>query len=222
MGTLNDDNRQEVQMLMRITLLAFSFIVVSAAAYGAVGCTLNDPDKDIGKIFPSYTSYKTEFNSIEEHGGLKTKKEVERKLGDKLDNEYETMDVPYACYTVYKGKKKIGYVFGVNQKGIYGGMQIIIATDTSGTIKSWYYQKLSHPEADKLRAESFRKQFYGLDLSDFYFHREHYPDTAAGCAMCDIENPLSDGKGDFQNTMRGMMKDLILFDIFKLGRAHDE
>ena len=26
--------------------------------------------------------------------------------------------------------------------------------------------------------------------------------------------------GDFQNTMRGIMKDLILFDIFKLDRAH--
>ncbi|MCP4230990.1 MAG: hypothetical protein GY771_12705 [bacterium] len=208
-------------MRIILTLLTAFLIVGSSAVYAAVGCTLNDPDKDIKELFPTYTSYKSEFNSIEEHGGNKTKKEVERKLGDTLDTEYETIDVSYACYTVFKGKKKLGYVFGVNQKGIYGGIQIIIAADTSGTIKSWYFQKLSHPEADKLRAESFRKQFYGLNLSDFYFHREHYPETAAGCAMDGITNPLSDGKGDFQNTMRGMMKDLILFDIFKLDRAYD-
>jgi len=209
-------------MIKVITISAVLLYITATAAYAAVGCTLNDPDKDIKKLFPSYTSYKTEFNSIEEYGGSTTKSEVERKLGDKLDNEYETIDIPYACYTVFKNKKKIGYVFGVNQKGIYGGIQIIIAADNSGTIKRWYYQKLSHTEAGKLRDENFRKQFYGLNLSDFYFHREHYPETADGCKMDDITNPLSDGKADFRNTVRGMMKNLILFDIFKLDRAHDE
>ena len=110
----------------------------------------------------------------------------------------------------------------MNQKGIFGGMQIIVAADARGVIHDWYYQKLSHPEAAKLRAEDFRKQFVGLSLSDFYFHREHYPGTAAGCKMDAITNPLTESPADFQNTLRGLMKDLILFDIFKLNRAHDK
>ena len=191
------------------------------AARAAVGCTLNDPDKDVRRLFPSYTSYKTEFNSLAEHGGAALKAEVEKKLGDRLDAEYESVDVPYACYTIFKGNEVIGYVFGVNQKGVYGGIQIIVAADLRGVIRDWYYQKLSHTEAAKLRAESFRRQFFGLSLSDFYFHREHYPGTAPGCKMDAIANPLADSPADFQNTLRGMMKDLILFDVFKLNRMHD-
>jgi len=75
------------------------------AARAAVGCTLNDPDKDVRRLFPSYTSYKTEFNSLSEHGGVSLKAEVEKKLGDRLDAEYESVDVPYACYTIYKAKR---------------------------------------------------------------------------------------------------------------------
>jgi len=72
-------------MIKVITISAVLLYITATAAYAAVGCTLNDPDKDIKKLFPSYTSYKTEFNSIEEYGGSTTKSEVERKLGDKLD-----------------------------------------------------------------------------------------------------------------------------------------
>ncbi|MGD8718997.1 MAG: hypothetical protein PVH29_09270 [Candidatus Zixiibacteriota bacterium] len=201
-------------------LLGLALALVPAVGYAAVGCTLNDPDRDVRRLFPSYTSYKTEFNTIEEHGGAALRKEVEGKLGDKLDPEYESLDVPYACYTVFEDKKVIGYVFGVNQKGLYGGMQVIIAADTKGVIRSWYYQKLSHPEAGALRAESFRKQFFGLSLADFYRLRESFDAGATGRGIAGFENPLTDGQVDFRNTLRGMMKALILFDVFKLDRMH--
>jgi len=205
-------------MKRMIVIAVLSLLMLPAAARAAIGCTLNDPDRDIGRMFPGYTSYKTEFNTIADNGGEALKAKIEKKLGDELDPDYESVDVEHALYTVYKDKKVIGYVFGVNQRGVYGVMQVIIAANTKGVIKDWYYQKISHPEAGKLRAADFREQFAGMTLADFEFHREHYPGTAAGCELDDIENPLTEGKMDFQNTLRGLMLDLILFSEFKLNK----
>ena len=192
-----------------------------AVAGAAVSCVLDDPDKDIRAVFPSYTSYKTEFFTMDEFGGKTVKAEVERKLGDKLDNEYETTDIAHAVYTIYQGKTLLGYVAGETQKGVFGAMQIVLATDPAGVIKDWYYQRLTHPEADKLRAASFRKQFDGLSLTEYYYMREHYPSLAPGPDKAALTNPLTADQGDFLNTLRGQMKDLILLDIFKLNRVHD-
>ena len=96
---------------------------------GAVGCTLNDPDRDIKSIFSDSTGYKTTFITIKERGDRELLVDIEDRLGDKLDPVYESVDVPYAYYTILKRKEVIGYMHGVNQKGLYGGMQIILATD---------------------------------------------------------------------------------------------
>ena len=112
--------------------LSVAFFVashVTIRVFGAVGCSLNDPDRDIKRLFPESTGYRTEFISIENRGGQDLARVVETRLGDALDTKYETLDVPYAYYTVLKEKTPIGRVHGVNQKGLFGGMQLILATD---------------------------------------------------------------------------------------------
>lgn len=183
--------------------------VLPGVSFGAVGCTLNDPDRDIRRIFPEATGYKTEFITIEERGGAGLMKRIEERLGDKLDNVFETVDVPYAYYTVLKGKEVIGRVHGVNQKGTYGGMQLIIATDMEGVVVDFYYQKLSSPEAKTFRGKEFTGQFKGLCLSDF-------PDGVAKR----IKDPSQKSADDFKATLRGIKKNLILLDEFKLENKH--
>ncbi len=39
------------------------------AAWGAVGCDLNDPDRDVARLFPESTGYKTHYVSIDRKGG---------------------------------------------------------------------------------------------------------------------------------------------------------
>ena len=174
---------------------------------GAVGCTLNDPDRDIRRIFPEATGYKTQFITIQERGGKTLQQEVEEKLGDKLDTIYETPDVPYAYYTVLQGKKTIGYVHGVNQKGMYGGMQLILATDPKGKILNFYYQKISSPEAKKFRNDDFTGGFKGLTLHDW---QEGKTDA--------IQDPSEKSHEDFLATLRGLKKNLILLDFFEVSQ----
>lgn len=185
-------------------------------SFAAIGCELNDPDRDIQRIFPQSTGYKTDYFTIKEKGGEKLKKETEEKLGDVFDPLYESLDVPYSYYTVLKGKDAIGYVHGVNQKGIYGTIQIILATDTDGKIIDFYYQKISSPEADKFRDKSFTGRFIGLTLADFYKSGDPLGAVAA------IKDPTEKNHDDFKATVRGTKKNLILLDTFILNKKHED
>ena len=184
---------------------ALLIIFAGTTVYAAVGCTLNDPDRDVKRIFPESTGYRTTFITIKEKGGQALFEKVEQELGDKLDSIYETIDVPYSFYDVLKGKEVIAHIHGVNQKGTYGGMQLIIATDLKGKILAFYYQKMSSPEAPKFFDKKFTNQFIGLTLEDFI--KGNIPAT----------DPSNNNQQDFQATIRGLKKNLILLKELKLG-----
>ena len=149
-------------------LLAFLIVLTGASsAWAAVGCDLNDPDRDVARLFPESTGYKTIYTSILKKGGEKLLATVERRLGDKFHGIYETIDVPYTIYEIFTGKKKVGYIHGVNQKGQFGGIQVFVVLNLEGTIKGFYIQKMTSQYAGKLRDAKFGRQFVGLTLKDF-------------------------------------------------------
>jgi len=192
-----------MKTLTRIIFSLVFLINITGAAYAAVGCSLNDPDRDVKKIFPESSGYKTSFVTIKEKGGEVLKKKIEEELGDTLEPVYENIDVPYAYYTVLKGRDIIGYIHGVNQKGKYGGMQLIMATDLTGKILNFYYQKMSSPEAKKFMDQSFTNQFIGLTLDDFMK------------GNLSVKDHSQESHQDFQATLRGLKKNLILLEEFK-------
>ena len=142
-------------------------LLVAVPAFGAVGCDLNDPDRDVARLFPDSSGYRTYYASIDKRGGEPLLRKVEMRLGDRFHGIYETIDVPYTIYEVTSGKKKVGYIHGVNQKGQFGGIQVFVALDMGGRIKSFYIQKMTSQWAKKLRDPKFGKQFIGLTLKDF-------------------------------------------------------
>ena len=207
-----------------VALLLAAAIPRPAAAIQ--GCTLNDPDRDIRRLFPKATDYRTTFIALSDRGGDADRSWLATRLGAKLDPVYEAVDLPYAYYEVLKGEAVIGYVFGVNQKGRYGGMQVILATDTVGVIEGLYFQKLSTPARKAFVAESFTGQFSGLSLKDFYFHAGYREMGQANAAdkVASIAPPKDSGdatKQDFAAALRGVMKALILFDHFWLDDKHE-
>ncbi len=185
---------------------AFTFLCASIA-YAAVGCSLNDPDRDVKRLFPESTGYRSTFVTVQEAGGRPLYEKIQQELGDTLDTLYETIDVPYAFYDVLKGKEVIGYIHGVNQKGVYGGMQLIVATDLTGKIQAFYYQKLSSPGASQLMDKGFTGQFVGLRLDDF-----------AGGNLT-VADPGKEVHDDVRATVRGLKKNLILLKELRISKA---
>ena len=190
----------------------FITIMVCTSGWAAVGCDLNDPDRDVARLFPESTGYKTIYTSIQKVGGQKLLTTVETRLGDKFKGLYETIDVPYTIYEINAGKKKIGYIHGVNEKGQFGGIQVFLVLDLEGTVKGFYIQKMTSQYAGKLRDANFGKQFIGLTLKDF----DHY-DVASGKGSGKVENiknPAPEAEADFRAALRAAKKNLILMDEF--------
>jgi len=206
---------------IRQTLLIMAFVLLTGTTlYAAVGCDLNDPDKDVARLFPGSTGYKTFYMSIDKKGGEALLKEIETRLGDTFQGLYETSDVPYTVYEIFKGAEKIGYIHGVNQKGQYGGIQVFLALDMEGNIKTFYFQKLTSRAAKELRNEAFGQQFTGLNLTDFYNYDVKTGKNATPGKLDAIKNPSPEAESDFKAALRATKKNLILMDEFVLGNKY--
>jgi hypothetical protein len=193
-------------------LIAVAIFANLKPAHSAVGCDLNDPDRDVKRIYPESTGYKTIYTSIKDRGGDELLAKIEDRLGDKFTGMYETADVPYTLYEIFRGKEKIGYIHGVNQKGQYGGIQVFVSQDNAGVIRAFYIQKLTSRKAALLRSKSFGEQFKNMSLKDFYQY--DVPTGKAPGKPGSIKNPSSETQSDFKAVMRAVKKNLILMDEF--------
>ncbi|MBF0204181.1 MAG: hypothetical protein HQK67_07660 [Desulfamplus sp.] len=197
-----------------ISLSSVLVLISSDTVHAAVGCDLNDPDKDVARLFPDSTGYKTFYMSIDKKGGDPLVREIEKRLGDKFKGLYETADVPYTVYEIYKGTEKTGYIHGVNQKGQYGGIQVFLSLDMEGNIRNFYFQKLTSRAARVLREKSFGLQFVGLNLADFYNYDIQSGKNLSPGKLDNIQNPSLDAESDFRAALRATKKNLILMDEF--------
>jgi len=206
-----------------VNAAALALLIALLAAgplLAAVGCDLNDPDRDVKRLFPESTSFKTLYVSIARQGGDEMLHRVESRLGDTFKGLYETADVPYTMYQIFKGKDLIGYIHGVNTKGEFGGIQVFLALDLEGNIRGFYFQRMTGPHAAELRNPAFGKQFVGLNLNDFKDYDPVAGQAKAGSRVAAIKNPAPQAEGDFKAALRGTKKNLILCDEFLLGNKY--
>jgi hypothetical protein len=204
--------------MKRMALVAVGLLLAPAVLCAAVGCDLNDPDRDVRRLFPGSTGYKTIYVSIARQGGDALLREVEARLGDTFKGLYETADVPYTMYEVYKGDALVGYIHGVNQKGTYGGLQVFLALDRDGVILGFYFQKLTSRAAKAFRDPAFGRQFVGLSLRDFDGYDVVSGTETPPGKIARIKNPMPEAADDFRATLRATKKNLILVDIFLLRK----
>jgi hypothetical protein len=183
-----------------------------SSAWAAVGCDLNEPDKDVKRLFPGSTRYTTITLEVRKLGGNALLATIEEKLRDKLHGLYEMIDEPYTFYQIYANDKKIGYIHGVNQRGVYGGIQIFLVLDLDQRIKGFYIQKISGQHAGKFREPEFGKQFVGLTLDDF--EKFDFKSLKGTGKAAEIKNPAPEAGYDFKYILRGTKKNLILVNEF--------
>jgi len=199
--------------LLRIVFLALLLCSTGTLpALAAVGCGLNDPDRDVPRLFPESTSYLTSYSSIAQRGGESLRKKIENRLGNRYLTLYAPIDAPYTFYEIYRDKKRVGYIHGVNQKGQFGGIQVFVALDLSGRIKTFYLQKITGSSAGKFRDAAFYRKFVGVSLRDF---DGFDPASGKGSGrLAEIANPAPELDTDFYGILRGLKKNLILMDEF--------
>jgi hypothetical protein len=194
---------------------------------GAIGCTLSNPAQDLKYLYPEMTTYKEDLNEFPRlKDGAALFKALRERLGTDLDPIYETFETPYSVYSVFQGQTKIGIVHGVNVPGKGGVIQVFLSTDPqTAEIRSFFFQRLESPAGRQLRSKEFRSQFEGLTLGDFYKH-DYYARVEPGAKadrVAAIMPPALDpsGRPDYDASLRGIRKNLILLDFFVYGRRFE-
>ena len=200
--------------------VALACVWVCAAAsvpsFAATGCDLNNPDRDVPRIFPGSTRYVAKYRSP-------TPMElaaIVAQLDERFRAIYGPLSVPYTIYEIYRGDEKMGYIHGVNQKGQFGGLQVFVALDLAGTIRSFYIQKMVGRSVAKFRDGQFGKAFIGISLKDF---QKYDPVAGKGAGpLAALANPASDMETDFYGVLRALKKNLVLMDVFIYSAARKQ
>ena len=214
-------------MRLIMTVMTAALLALPQQVFAAIGCTLSNPAEDIKYLYPEMTSYKEdlkEFPRLKDGAGLF--KALQERLGSDLDPIYETFETPYTVYSVFKGRNKIGIVHGVNVPGKGGVIQVFLSADPkTAEIRRFFFQRLESPAAAALRDKAFRVQFEGLTLADFYKH-DYYAIAQPGAAVDKVGKlapPKIDaaGKPDYEASLRGIRKNLVLLDFFAYGRRFE-
>ncbi len=195
--------------------------------FAAIGCTLSNPSEDLKYLYPEMTTYKEDLNELPRlKNGAELFSALRERLGSDLDPIYETFETPYTVYSVFKGERKIGVVHGVNVPGKGGVIQVFLSMDPqTGAIRRFFFQRLESPAARQLRSKEFLSQFEGLTLGDFYRH-DYYVTVDPGAKadkVAAIQPPILDpiGRPDYEASLRGIRKNLILIDFFVYGKKFE-
>lgn len=193
----------------------------------AIGCALTNPSQDLKYLFPEMATYKEELRDLSRmKDGKALYGSLKERLGSDLDPVYETYETPYTLYMIYKGKELIGLVHGVNVPGQGGLIQVFLSADPqTGAIRRVFFQRLESSASRILRSKEFLDQFTNMNLADFYKH-DYYKVAQPNSEkdrVARIKYPAADGKGqkDFDASVRGVRKNLILLDIFVYDRRFE-
>jgi hypothetical protein len=182
------------------------FLIFAPRLLGAIGCTLSNPAQDLKYLYPEMTTYKEELYEFPRlKDGREQFQTFKQRMGGDLDAIYETYETSYTVYTVFQGQKRIGIVHGVNVPGKGGVIQVFLSMDPAAEkIRALFFQRLESPAARQLRNKEFRAQFEGMTPAD----------------LGRVKAPELDprGRSDYEASLRGVKKNLILLDLFVYGR----
>jgi len=198
------------------------------ALRAAVGCTLSNPARDLKSLYPEMTSYREDVKELPKmEQGRALYDALKARVGGDLDPVYESFETPYTLYSVFKGETRIGYVHGVNVPGRGGVIQVFVSADpTNAVVSRFFFQRLESPGGSALRAKETREQFAGLSLADFYKH-DYFAAAEPGHAsdkVARLQPPAAlpeAARPDWEATLRGLRKNLILLDLFAFDRRHE-
>lgn len=214
---------------MKTMLLCAALLgALPLVSHAAVGCTLSNPARDLKSLFPEMTSYREDVRELpKQPQGRELYEALKARVGGDLDPLYEAFETPYTLYSVFKGEERIGYVHGVNVPGRGGVIQVFVSADpATAEIRKFFFQRLESPGGAALRAKETREQFAGLSLADFYKH-DYFAAADPGNAsdkVARLKPPAAfpeAARPDWDATLRGLRKNLILLDLFAFDRRFE-
>ena len=126
------------------------------SAFAAV-CVFRFPDRDVYKLYPKATNYKSVLKTIDKDA----KGKIEAILGQPLDPD----ETELTFYEIYKGKELVGMIHPHAERGEYGTIEVVWAFTLNGKIIDFTIQRDREKKGKELNSPEFKKQFSGKDVS---------------------------------------------------------
>jgi hypothetical protein len=139
-------------ILILTVVLAIYFPLSTFAAV----CVFRFPDRDVYKLYPKATNYKSVLKTIDKDA----KGKIEALLGRPLDPD----ETELTFYEIYKGKELIGMIHPHAERGEYGTIEVVWAFTLDGKIIDFTIQRDREKKGKELNGPDFRKQFGGKDI----------------------------------------------------------
>lgn len=124
-------------------------------------CAFRNPDRDVYRLFPDATNYRSVFTELDENNrGI-----IEKALGQYII----LSDIgTHTFYVILKGERPIGFIHPHAELGTYGNVEIIWAYNLDGSIKDYIIQRSREKRTRELESKDFRNQFKGKRLGDIF------------------------------------------------------
>jgi hypothetical protein len=137
-------------------------IVLSLAIYFplssfAAVCVFRFPDRDVYKLYPKATNYKSVLKKVDKTA----KGKIEALLGQSLEAD----ETELTFYEVYKSKDLIGIIHPHAERGEYGTIEVVWAFTPDGKIIDFTIQRDREKKGKELNSPDFGKQFRGKDIN---------------------------------------------------------
>ena len=189
-------------------LLALS---LAPAAHAATGCSLRNPHTDIRAFFPGYTDFVVQYLTFaRQHPSGSA--EMMRALDDALDPMFETEDVPYTLYTVRGQGETLGFVYGTNQRGRHGNLQVIAVTDAAHVLQRVHLQTLRSPHREALLDPAYLAALAAEPLDGWPRYADCY--ARGQCAGVPVADPTG---GPAEDDHRAILRALAKLSLLRTG-----
>lgn len=146
------------QTLMLRTLFVASAIMICSDAIAQANCALRNPDRQIYKIFPDASSYRTIVARVDD----KKKDAIEVIVGSPLAR---TDLGKHTIYVVLRGSVPIGFVHARMEIGTRGSIELVWALDLDLNIKAFSVQVSRERNTKAIQSDEFKKKLVGRNLT---------------------------------------------------------
>lgn len=144
-------------MILRAVFVALSMMICTDALAQA-NCALRNPDRQIYKIFPDASSYRTIVARVDDE----KKKAIEAIVGSSLAR---TDLGKHTIYVVLRDSVPIGFVHARMEIGMRGSIELVWALDLDLSIKAFSVQVSRERNTKAIESEEFKKKLVGRNLA---------------------------------------------------------
>lgn len=146
------------QKLMIRVVLVTSALMICNGALAQANCSLRNPDRQIYKIFPNASSYRTIVARVDDE----KKNEIEATVGSALAR---TDLGKHTIYVVLKDSVPIGFVHARMEIGTRGSIELVWALDLDLNIKEFSVQVSRERNTKAIESDKFKKKLVGRNLA---------------------------------------------------------